>query len=110
MSTTTPINTLRASVVELRDDMAYRLGAMLDAARLLASHQRVHAAVAAAADVSPEFDKKLGDYCPGWRDPGASSDDGDVLSELLRVACWNLDELVDRAGKLGEPWAKDAAP
>lgn len=79
------LRSLRCEVGAVHDGMAYRLGAMLEAAHLLANHQRVHAAFSAAARAAPEFGKQLSGACPTWMDPVADGNcDGAVLDLLDR--------------------------
>lgn len=103
---TTTIDELRGDVSKLHFDIAYRLHAMVNAARLLANHQRVYEAINDGARIDAEFDAALTLHCEAWRDPGACEDNNQVLPDLLRVACWELESLADRAEKLGEPGAE----
>lgn len=89
------------AVADLRTGLEYRLGAMLRAAQLLANHQRVHSAITDGADDDPALTEKLGQVCSDWKDP-TSWGGGDILADLLGVACVELNNLVGESDALIE--------
>lgn len=99
-SATTPKTTaaeLHDHLDTLRDDIRHHLGAVLEAARLLAIHRRVYDDFDFNASTHPEFAETLKRVSPAWRDPYALDSDHDVLPDLLRVGCRLVDEMTARA-------------
>lgn len=80
---------------ELHGRLAFRAGAIAEAAFQLAQHQRVHSEISARASFDAEFRDKLPS---GWADPGC--DDNDALSELLRELCSQMRGLAAQAAAL----------
>lgn len=97
MPPTATATALRDQLDTLRDDIRHHLGAVLEAARLLAIHRRAHDDFDFCASTSPEFAETLKRASPAWRDPYALDSDHDVLPDLLRVGCRLVDEMTARA-------------
>lgn len=84
-----------ADIGRLHNDLAYRLGAMLKAAYVLADHQRVHRAIWGLALLNPTLDATLTDGCVAFNNPGCDGDD-DELMNLLKLARDDCIELAER--------------
>lgn len=80
---------------ELAAGLRYDLAPLLAAAQELANHQRVHAAVSAAANCDERFATVLKGWCRDWADPSFSNVSN--LCNLLRVAESLCGELAQEA-------------
>jgi hypothetical protein len=80
----------------LHHAIAYRAGAIAQAAFKLAQHKEIHSEVCALADCLPEVGQAL-HQVQGWREP---ADDDSALPELLRELCTQMGELARDARNL----------
>lgn len=106
---TSELDALRDAIGVVHHDLAYRAGAIAQAAFRLAQHQALHAEVTTAMTVQPGINAALKGLGIAWNEPMSVA--GRALPELLRELCAQIADLAHRVEHLTvESATASAAP
>lgn len=104
---TTGLAALRSAIDGVHHDVAYRVGAIAQAAFRLAQHQALHADVTAVMKLQPAIGASLKGFGVVWGEP--VSEDKHALPELLRELCEQITDVASRIERLAIAPAADVA-